>query len=531
MWARAMETYGTIYRTVLPKKEKLRSAQEQLEKKQATLRDSKEKLGEIQDKLQKLKTQYEDKLELKEKLRKESEDTEIKLKRAEQLVSGLSGERVRWEESIKRYDASLILLPGDCLISSAFLSYAGPFDSIYRQNLLENVWPKTMELLQIPFANTGKPEAFLVKSIDVQNWSVQGLPSDAFSVQNGALVTQSSRWPLMIDPQSQANKWIKKFEGARNLKILDTRQSDCLKHIELAIQYGTPVLIQGLEEKFDPSLDSVISKALIIKGSLVTIKIGEKEVEYNPLFKLYLTTKLPNPNYDPEIFSKTNVINFSVKEKGLEDQLLGIVVKKERPDLEEQRSALIVNVTAARIKIIQLEDDILHLLSTAQGSLLDDVKLVDALQSSKVTSEEVTKQLKVSEQTEIRINIAREAYRPCAERSSVLFFVLKDLAGIDTMYQFSLEFYTEMFESSISSSKKSEDILLRLETLNKFHTYSVYKNICRGLFERHKLFFSLQMALKILESAGKLNKIQHSFFLKSVDSTSGNEIINPCKSW
>jgi len=75
MWAMAMETYGTIYRTVLPKKEKLRSAQEQLEKKQSTLRDAKEKLTEIQDKLQALKTKYEDKLELKETLRKKSEST------------------------------------------------------------------------------------------------------------------------------------------------------------------------------------------------------------------------------------------------------------------------------------------------------------------------------------------------------------------------------------------------------------------------------------------------------------------------
>ena len=71
------------------------------------------------------------------------------------------------------------------------------------------------------------------------------------------------------------------------------------------------------------------------------LKLGDKEIEYNPNFKFYITTKLSNPHYAPEISTKTTIVNFAVKEQGLEAQLLGTVVRKERPELEEQVKQII----------------------------------------------------------------------------------------------------------------------------------------------------------------------------------------------
>ena len=158
MWVRAMETYSVIFRQVAPKKEKLRSAQETLEKKQKTLREAKGKLQEVQDKL---KNQYDEKVSLKEKLRQESEMTELKLIRAEQLVTGLSGERSRWEKSIKIYEESMKYLPGDCLLASAFLSYVGPFNSGYRSALVNDLWVTQMKTLELPFSPNFSVDAFM----------------------------------------------------------------------------------------------------------------------------------------------------------------------------------------------------------------------------------------------------------------------------------------------------------------------------------------------------------------------------------
>lgn len=84
-----------------PKKKRLEAANRQLAEKQASLKEAKEKLREVKEKLEELQKQYEEKLATKEDLRKKAELTELRLDRAAKLVSGLAGERVRWEESVK----------------------------------------------------------------------------------------------------------------------------------------------------------------------------------------------------------------------------------------------------------------------------------------------------------------------------------------------------------------------------------------------------------------------------------------------
>ena len=56
---------------------------------------------------------------------------------------------------------------------------------------------------------------FMADPTKVREWNIQGLPSDGFSTENGCIVTRGRRWPLMVDPQGQAIKWIKNMEMQR----------------------------------------------------------------------------------------------------------------------------------------------------------------------------------------------------------------------------------------------------------------------------------------------------------------------------
>ena len=96
-------------------------------------------------------------------------------------------------------------------------------------------------------------------------WNIQGLPSDAFSTENGVMVTRGTRWPLMVDPQEQANKWIRNMEGA-TLKVVTLKQSDYLRTLENAIQFGQSVLMQEVLEELDPSLEPIMSRAIVKVG-------------------------------------------------------------------------------------------------------------------------------------------------------------------------------------------------------------------------------------------------------------------------
>lgn len=106
--------------------------------------------------------------------------------------------------------------------------------------------------------------------------------------------------------------------------------------------------MQDVLEEMDPVLEPVLAKAFIKRGNQTLIKLGDKEIDFNPDFKLYITTKLSNPHYTPEVSTKAMILNFAVKEDGLEAQLLNMVVKMERPDLDEQKNELVVNVAQGK---------------------------------------------------------------------------------------------------------------------------------------------------------------------------------------
>ena len=130
----------------------------------------------------------------------------------------------------------------------------------------------------------------------------------------------------------------------------------------------------------------------------------------------------------------------------------------------------------------------------------------------------------MAETTEIEIDTVRSGYVPCAQRASILFFVLNDMGNVDPMYQFSLDSYLSLFSISIEKSPKSQNLDDRISHLNEYHTYAVYRNTCRGLFEMHKLLFSFHMCIKILDAVGKVSFFSYYsmtltklyFFLKRV---------------
>lgn len=117
---------------------------------------------------------------------------------------------------------------------------------------------------------------------------------------------------------------------------------------------GKPALIENVGEELDAALDPILAKNYYKMAGIWFITLGEKSIEYNMDFRLYITTKVRNPHYLPEVFNKVTLINFALTIEGLEDQLLGIVVAKERPDLQEKKEYLIVQSAANKKALKQV---------------------------------------------------------------------------------------------------------------------------------------------------------------------------------
>lgn len=523
-WARAIVLYWELDKEIKPINERIAKFK--------ALKDEKEKeLNQLTTELQgfneNLKKLEEESNELVTRIKNLKDDSELNTRRkrnATQLISLLGNEGERWEEQLKKFAADNVNFVGNMFLSAVFLSYLAPFPGSFRKKQLAE-WKVLCESNNLPIANNFNLEDILSDPVQIREWQMSGLPSDNVSIENTIMIFNNSKNALLIDPQMQANTWLKKHFKKANTGIkvfkADVKEEGKEKFKSAfrdLVTQDSVVLLENLGESIDSLFENVMSKNFY--GDLNNLKIDFDgyPLDYNENFKLFFTTKLACPHYPPEYYLKLNIINFTVTTEGLTEQLLGDVFKKEKREKYEIRDGIIEEMGRFKIKLKEAENFILDkLYNTNEKTILDDEGLIEALKENKAISIEVAEKFEKNKEIEYDINMVREIYNPVAIRGSLLYFTIVDLSTIDPMYQFSLEYFKEIFIQSIERAPKFEDDLERVSCLITEITKDIFSNIKRSIFERHKSLFSFLIITNILKNEHSIRSDEWNLFLKGPD--------------
>ena len=324
-------------------------------------------------------------------------------------------------------------------------------------------------------------------------WKGEGLPSDGLSVENALIILKEGTCPFLVDPSQRATEWLKGHMKEQRLEVVNQQDSNFSTSLELAVRFGKTLVIQEVDG-VEPILYPLLRKDFTSQGPRYVVNIGEKSIDYNEGFRLFLTTRNPNVDLTPDARSIINEVNFTTTRAGLTGQLLALTLQLEKPELEVKKTELLHKEEELKIQLAELEESLLETLATSEGNILENKALLDSLNKTKESSSTISESLADGHRIQASLDQERDAYLPLAEHGSAMYFVICDLAKINNMYRFSLASFLLLFKRALESYKDSsasgEE---RLNLLKKSVQALVYEYICRSLFKADRLMFAMHL--------------------------------------
>ncbi|XP_013869519.1 cytoplasmic dynein 2 heavy chain 1 [Austrofundulus limnaeus] len=482
-WVKANVQYSFVLERIEPLEREQAGLLENLRKTESRKNKLEDQLNSVGAKVNKLKEKFQSHTAEAAKLEAEVTKAQDTITAAQQLISQLDGEHTRWNAQMSEIKSELDTLPIRALLAAAFIAYLSAASEDRRRHCLE-IWMAQSGLQKFDL------RSFLCSESEQLIWKSEGLPSDDLSMENALVILQSVACPFLIDPSSRATEWLRTHLKEHRLEVINQQDNNFMTSLELAVRFGKTLVIQEMDG-VEPVLYPLLRKDLIAQGPRYVVQIGDKVIDYNEDFRLFLATRNPSPFIPPDAASVVTEVNFTTTRAGLRGQLLALTIQHEKPELETEKTRLLQQEEDKKIQLAQLEESLLETLATAQGNILENRELINSLNQTKASSALIQESLVESHRLQASLDQERDAYLPFAESASKMYFVITDLSKINNMYCFSLASFLRLFQRALQTEKEEENTDARIAALGTNLKTMVYEYVCRSLFKADQLMFAM----------------------------------------
>jgi len=233
------------------------------------------------DRLRALEASFAAASKEQEELKAQVVACETKLARAEKLMSGLGGEGERWRRELEGLEGQGESITGVCLLSAAVVCYAGVFTGRYREACVSQ-WTSVLAAAGLIIPPDYSFAAAVGSAVKIREWNLAGLSRDTATVDSAVIMSLSDKWPLMIDPQGQANRWIRNLcgggggggggnsSGGGDFVVVRPSSPSLLKQVEVA---GDTVPYSPCKQNPKPLLYTCNSNPYYISAIQTTFKL------------------------------------------------------------------------------------------------------------------------------------------------------------------------------------------------------------------------------------------------------------------
>ncbi|EIW66046.1 hypothetical protein TREMEDRAFT_35527 [Tremella mesenterica DSM 1558] len=494
-WVIAQVRFSEILDKVAPLRNEVASLENQAETTKQQAKVVEDTVAELEASIARYKEEYALLISETQAIKSEMDRVQTRVDRSMTLLQSLSSEQQRWDSGSKTFEAEMSTIVGDVLVSAAFLAYSGFFDQRYRDTM-RTEWSEHLSEAGIAYKSDLALAEFLSTADQRLGWQSNALPADSLCVENAVMLKRYQRYPLIVDPTGQAATFLQNEYRERKMTVTSFHDESFLKNLESALRFGNPLLIQDVEN-LDPILNSVLNRELRRTGGRVLIRIGNQDIDFSPSFTMFLSTRDPSVDFPPDICSRVTFVNFTMTRSSLQTQALDKVLRAERPEIDQKRQDLMKLQGEFRLRLRHLEKSLLQALNESEGSILDDDKVIGTLETLKKEAAEIGRKVEDTETVMMEVDAVTSEYLPLAQACSGIYFTLEQLATINHFYQFSLDFFLEIFDSVLLQNpnlKGVSDAASRRETLFKDLFLMAYKRTSRALLHTDYLVFTATLA-------------------------------------